>query len=63
MIQYGLTDMIITPKYKGTGTTLQEIIDEDIDYVIWCIENEVFELDNEAFDYLKDEADTQGKDL
>lgn len=38
---------------KYSGTQLRELIHEDPDYVVWCIENEVFEVDEETLEYLE----------
>ena len=36
---YDLNDELDFGKYKDSGKTVEEIIDDDKDYIRWCMEN------------------------
>jgi hypothetical protein len=46
---YSLEDTILFGKHKGEP--MADIIDHDIGYVTYLIEEQEFELDNEAYEY------------
>lgn len=52
---YSLKDTVLFGKYKGES--IQDIIDHDIDYVTYLIEEQMFELDNKAYEYYESRID------
>jgi len=42
---YDIYDDMDFGKYKDTGKTIEEILEDDADYIRWCIEN----VDNVSF--------------
>lgn len=46
---YSLDDTVIFGKYRGED--IQDIINHDIDYITYLMEEHEFELDNEAYEY------------
>lgn len=52
---FELSDTFTFGKYKDTDLTLADVINDNIGYITWCIEEvEFFEMDNEAFEYYED---------
>ncbi len=50
--EMGLGDFFMFGKYKDTDMTLQEVIDEDLGYIEWCLTTkDDFILDPEAMEY------------
>jgi len=48
--KYSLKSTLPFGKYKDTGLTVEQIIEKDISYLGWCLENvTLFELTDEAF--------------
>lgn len=52
---YSLEDTVLFGKYKGE--TIHDIIDHDIGYVDYLIEEQMFELDNKAYEYYESKID------
>lgn len=53
---YKLTDQITFGKHNGL--TIQEIINEDVTYIEWCIDTiDRFELDDKAMEVYKKDID------
>jgi hypothetical protein len=46
---YSLEDTILFGKYKGE--IIEDIIDHDIGYINYLIEEQMLELDNKAYEY------------
>jgi hypothetical protein len=49
---YSLNDVILFGKHKGE--TLKNIIDTDIEYINYLIEDQDIELDNKCFQYFQE---------
>lgn len=55
-MKYNLNTVFKFGKYKGK--TLKQVIDEDINYVVWCLSDiNEFRLDNDAIVYFIDNKD------
>jgi len=53
---YNLEDTITFGKYRGR--TIEDIIDEDCEYIVWCLENiKWFVLSTKAESYLQEQQD------
>jgi hypothetical protein len=47
----GLSDELTFGKYKDRQYTLRDAIDDDVDYVKYCLEKEIITMDEEAENY------------
>ena len=60
MSTYGLVDTLRTPKYRDHDITMEQVIESDLAYVVWCLDQGVFELDNEAYEFFSEECERNG---
>lgn len=57
---YELTDYIGFGKYKGQKVTIEYLIEYEIGYMQWLVENQKIDLSDEAFEYYQEELENGG---